>query len=250
MDDNQNSDSPRHSLRSIALDSVPVDLREHLLTWAAENHIASSSDPFWPIATALVQALAAAKNVGDILQAFQAEMIRVPGLILNGTQMATRDVGMVIENKTTEAGGALVEAIRLTIKSSQDAITESSAQGAKAIQSAAAALEDDLKRLSQTKGAEFIEKWKAALATSIATQSKISIQKAFAIRWGAVATSLFVAIAIGTLLGAIIMKEITPTLSEVGARLVGNQVIIEHPKNVVWCYNNTALCVQPRFHIR
>ena len=177
-----------HTLREIALASVPQDVREPLLTWASENHITTPNDPFWPLATAMANSLAAAAKAGRHVTALTKETARVPDLIYQGTMRASADlkegVAKAIEDKTVEAGQALVSAI-----------AHAAGKGAADLQKAAARLD----RMGAEKAAAFVEQWKAHLTHAIRDQAKASLAWKLAEGWGVVTALLFGMFVLGML---------------------------------------------------
>lgn len=178
------------SLRAVAVAAVPPGLKEHLLAWASENHITTPDDPFWPLAAGLINSLAAARAAGDAAVKVGAAVGSIQDEIFKGTQRAAGDlaagVAKGIEDKTAEAGAALVTTIGMA-----------ASQGARELQKAAAGLD----KLGAEKGAAFVEQWKASLAKAAADQARNARAGALARSWGVVAGALLVMM----LLGAVIM---------------------------------------------
>ena len=174
------------SLRAVALAAVPPGLKEHLLAWAGENHITTPDDPFWPLAAGLINSLAAARAAGDAAVKVGAAVGSIQDEIFKGTQRASADLSATvargIEDKTAEAGAALVTTIGMA-----------ASRGAAELQKAAAGLD----RLGQEKGAVFVESWKTDLARAVAAQAKASLAWRLARGYGVVAGALLVMMFLG-----------------------------------------------------
>ena len=178
------------TLRDIALASTPPDLREALLTWATENQITTHNDPFWPLATAMANSLAAAARAGRHVEALTEATAKVPDLVYQGTVKAGADlkagVSQAIEAKTIEAGQALVQVIGVA-----------ASKGAADLTAAAAGLE----RVGQEHGQVFVEQWKASLARAIERQARSALAWKLASGWGTVAAIMILMMALGAGLG-------------------------------------------------
>ena len=155
------------SLRALALDSVPTDLREHLLAWASENQITTPDDAFWPLAAAMANGMAAAAQAGQHVQALTAETAKIPDAIYNSTLKASADlkagVAQAIEAKTLEAGSALVQVIGAA-----------ASKGASDLQKAAAALD----KVGADKTAAIVDTWTRALAKAATTHERARLFRA------------------------------------------------------------------------
>ena len=177
------------SLRAVALAAVPPGLKEHLLAWAGDNHITSPDDPFWPLAAGLINALGAARAAGDAATRVSAAVGSIQDEIFRGTQRAAGDlaagVAKGIEDKTAEAGAALVQVIGVA-----------ASRGAGELQKAAAGLD----RLGAEKGAAFVEQWKTDLARAVAAQAKSSLAWRLGRGYGVVAGALLVMMFLGAAL--------------------------------------------------
>ena len=174
------------NLRAVALAAVPPGLKEHLLAWAGDNHITSPDDPFWPLAAGLINALGAARAAGDAATRVSAAVGSIQDEIFKGTQRAAGDlaagVARGIEDKTAEAGAALVQAIGVA-----------ASRGAQELQRTAAGLD----KLGQEKGAAFVESWKTDLARAVASQAKASLAWRLGKGYGIVAGALLVMMFLG-----------------------------------------------------
>lgn len=177
------------SLRAVALAAVPPGLKEHLLAWAGENHITRPDDPFWSLAAGLINALAAARAAGDAATKVSAAVASIQNEIFQGTQRASTDlaagVARGIEDKTAEAGAALVRSINTAAST-----------GARELQQAAAGLD----RLGAEKGTAFVESWKNDLARAVAAQAKASLAWRLGKGYGVVAGALLVMMLLGVML--------------------------------------------------
>ena len=137
---------PGRTLREIALASVSQELREPLLTWASENQITTPNDPFWPLATALVNGLAASQAAGDAARQVGMAIGTIQTEIYQGAAKASSDVKAAIEM-------SIVGTINTTIDTATRA-------GADALRQAAA----DLPKVGREQQGQIVREWKAALA--------------------------------------------------------------------------------------
>ena len=185
----QETNTNTTSLRAVAVAAVPPGLREHLLAWAAENGVVTADDAFWPLAAALINSLGAAKAAGDAAAKVAASVDSIQNEIFQGTQRAATDlaagVAKGIEDKTAEAGAALVRSINAA-----------ASKGAGELQKAAAGLD----RLGAENGAAFVEVWKGDLARAVAAQAKASLAWRLGRGYGVVAGALLVMLALGVAL--------------------------------------------------
>jgi hypothetical protein len=182
----QETNTNTTSLRAVAVAAVPPGLREHLLAWAAENGVVTADDAFWPLAAALINSLGAAKAAGDAAAKVATAVGSIQNEIYAGTQRAATDlaagVAKGIEDKTAEAGAALVQAIGVA-----------ASRGAQELQRTAAGLD----KLGQEKGAAFVESWKNDLARAVAAQAKSSLAWRLGKGYGIVAGALLVMMFLG-----------------------------------------------------
>ena len=134
------------TLRDLALNSVPVALREPLLTLAAAHHISAPDDPFWTIAAATANGMAAAQAAGEAAGAVQVAVRGIPSAVADGAAKATADVKAVMET-----------AIANTVTTSLDAAVTA---GAATLRQAAA----DLPQIGRENQDRIVGEWKSALA--------------------------------------------------------------------------------------
>jgi hypothetical protein len=148
--------------------------------------VVTPDDAFWPLAAALVNSLGAAKAAGDAAVRVGAAVGSIQDEIFKGTQRASADlaagVSRGIEDKTAEAGAALVQAIGVA-----------ASRGAGELQKAAAGLD----RLGAEKGAAFVETWKTDLARAVAAQAKSSLAWRLGRGYGVVAGALLMMMLVG-----------------------------------------------------
>ena len=165
--------------RDTTLDSLPPELREALLRKASDLGVHRADDVVWALVASVIDAAAAAQVAGQHVKTLVAETGKVPDLIYQGTLRASNDlkegVAQAIEDKTVEAGQALV-----------DAIAHAAGKGAADLQKAAAGLD----RMGAEKAAAFVEQWKVHLAYAIKEQTKASLAWKLAQGWGVVVTLL------------------------------------------------------------
>ena len=140
------NDATPQTLRDLALNSVPVTLRESLLTLAAQHHIVAPDDPFWTIATATANAMAAAQAAGEAASRVQTAVQGIQAEISSGAAKAGADVRAVIES-----------AIAGTISTTIDGATRA---GADVLRQAAA----DLPKIGRENQDRIVQEWRSALA--------------------------------------------------------------------------------------
>lgn len=165
--------------RDTTLKSLPPELREALLRKASDLGVHRADDVVWALVASVIDAAAAAQMAGQHVKTLVEETEKVPDLIYQGTMRAGNDlkegVAQAIEDKTVEAGQALV-----------GAIAHAAGKGAADLQKAAAGLD----RMGAEKAAAFVEQWKAHLAHAIREQAKASLAWKLAQSWGVVVTLL------------------------------------------------------------
>ena len=165
--------------RDAALESLPPELREALLRKASDLGVHRADDVVWALVASVIDAAAAAQVAGQHVKTLVEETRKVPDLIYEGTMRAGLDlkegVAQALEDKTVEAGQALV-----------GAIAHAAGKGAADLQKAAAGLD----RMGAEKAAAFVEQWKARLACALKEQAKASLAWKLAQGWGVVVVSL------------------------------------------------------------
>ncbi|MHB8253528.1 MAG: hypothetical protein ACYDEV_07475 [Acidiferrobacter sp.] len=121
------------------------ELREPLLTWAGENQITMQNDPFWPLATALVNGLVASQAAGDAARQVGTAIGTIQTQIYQGAAKASADM-------KADIATSIVGTINTTI----DIATRA---GADALRQAAA----DLPKIGREQQGQIVREWKAAL---------------------------------------------------------------------------------------
>ncbi|MHB1516249.1 MAG: hypothetical protein ACYCVY_11205 [Acidiferrobacteraceae bacterium] len=174
------------SLRALALDTVPLEMREHLLAWAAEHHISEPNDPFWPIAGAVANGLSAAKTAGEAAAATQETAAKIPDVIYQSTIKAASDLRAIVADEVKHRGIELGSAITAAIQSAADT-------GAAALRAAAA----DLPGVAAKSQDEIVRDWKAALAQAAKDEARSALAGRMARSWGMVVLSLLLAFSAG-----------------------------------------------------
>ena len=180
------SDGPKLLARDTALESLPPGMREALLRKASDLGVHRADDVVWALVASVIDATLAAQVAGQHVKTLSLETRQVPELIYQGTMKASADlaagVARGIEDKTTEAGAALVQAIGVA-----------ASRGAAELQKAAAGLD----RLGAEKGAAFVEQWKTDLARAVAAQAKSSLAWRLGRGYGVVAGALLIMMFLG-----------------------------------------------------
>lgn len=174
------------------LDAVPAD-RAPALAKALMKYGVTDGDPISEIIKIAVDsdassaaAAAAAQAASEAARSVDASVSSIQDEIFKGTQRAAGDlaagVAKGIEDKTAEAGAALMHTIEIA-----------ASQAARELQKAAAGLD----KLGAEKGTAFVEQWKASLAKAAADQARNARMGALARSWGAVAGALLVMMFLG-----------------------------------------------------
>ena len=224
----------QRSPRDAAIDAVPPERRERLLTKASDMGVTRVDDVLWGLVKSVVDVEAASERTVAALAAMKNAESTIPAAVLRSVQSAGSDLsaGLTqdLQNQMVEVGQAIFQSIEIAEK-----------RGAEAIQAAAS----DLDKSAKTKGAAYIEQWKAAVTKAAAAQAEAALKRAIGVRWGAVAMSLAAALVVGAGIGALLSQTTNPTLREVGARVVGRQVVFTGARGAVWCRPG-VLCVKPR----
>lgn len=174
------------SARDAALESLPPEMREALLRKALDLGVHRTDDVVWAMVASVIDATVAAQVAGQHVKTLALETQKVPTLIYQGTMKAGADlaagVARGIEDKTAEAGAALVTAIGVA-----------ASRGAGELQKAAAGLD----RLGAEKCAAFVETWKNDLARAVAAQAKASLAWRLGRGYGVVAGALLLMMLVG-----------------------------------------------------
>ena len=167
------------NLREDVLNAIPDTAREGVLKMALDHNITDPNDPTWGMVSLAWSATQAASISRQTLDAALNTASKIPDAIYNGTVAASADlkagVAQAIEDKTVEAGQALVAAI-----------SHAAGKGAQDLQKAAAGLD----QMGAEKAAAFVEQWKVHLAHALKEQAKASLAWKLAQGWGVVVALL------------------------------------------------------------
>jgi hypothetical protein len=222
------------SLREEVLNAIPDAAREGVLKMALDHNIVDPNDPTWAMVALAWAATQSAGTSKQTLADLQQVAKSIPDEVFRSVQNAGNDlaagVADAIDARVVEAGGALFQSIEIAIN-----------RGAAAYDAATQGLD----KMAADKGATFINQWKAEVAKAVHAQAEAALKKAIGVRWGAVAVSLAAALVVGAVIGTLISQTTTPTLAEVGARIVGRQVVFTGARGALWCHPG-MLCVKPR----
>ena len=222
------------SLRDDVLNAIPAEAREGVLKMALDHGINIPDDPQWAMVALAWAATRAAGASKETFADIQKIARSIPGEVLKSVQDAGEDLAATLtqklQNQMVEVGQAIFQSIELAEK-----------RGAAALEAAAS----DLDKSAKTKGAAYIDQWKAAVAKATDAQAQAALKKAIGVRWGAVALSLAAALVVGAGIGTLLSQTVSPTLAEVGAKIVGRQVVFAGARGAVWCHPG-VLCVKPR----
>ena len=222
------------SLRDEVLNAIPAEAREGVLKVALDHGINIPDDPQWAMVALAWAATRAAGASKETFADMQKIAKSIPGEVLKSVQDAGSDLAATLaeglQNQMVEVGQAIFQSIELAEK-----------RGAAALEAAAS----DLDKSAKAKGSAFIEAWKTEVAKATAAQAQAALKRAIGVRWGAVAMSLAAALVVGAVIGTLISQTTTPTLAEVGARVVGREVAFAGAHGALWCRPG-VLCVKPR----
>lgn len=221
------------SLRDDVLNAIPAESREGVLKMALDHGINIQDDPQWAMVALAWAATQSAGTSKQTLADLQEVAKNIPAEVLKSVQDAGSDLAATLaeglQNQMVEVGRAIFQSIEIAQK-----------RGAETLQAAAS----DIDKSAQAKGGAYIETWKTEVAKATAATAKAHLSSALAARWGSVAGVVLAAFLVGTVVGGLLMRTITPTLSEVGARVVGRQVAFPGARGAWWCHPG-VLCVKP-----
>lgn len=231
--------APPTTPRDAAIAAVPPERREHLLTRASDLGVTRVDDVLWGLVKAVVDTEAASEKAVAAMAAMKDAESTIPAAVLRSVQAAGSDLsaGLTkdLQEEMTRVGQAIFQAVEIAEK-----------RGAVALEAAAS----DLDKSAQAKGDDYIKRWQADVAKATAATAKAHLSSALAARWGSVAGVVLVAFLIGTAVGGLLMRTVSPTLSEVGAEVVGRQVLFPGARGAGWCRPG-VLCVKPgKFALR
>lgn len=196
---------PGRTLRDIALASVSQELRESLLTWASENQITTPDDAFWPLATAMANAMRAASAAGQHAQAVEAATNKLPEILYKNVTSAGADLKAVLESgikaRADEAGRDLT-----------NVILAASGHGADALKKASAGLD----MMAENRAETFVEQWKTQVASAVERQARTALKRSIARSWVAASFALLLAASAGgaVALGGALLEHRLITVSD------------------------------------
>jgi hypothetical protein len=136
------------TLRDLALNTVPAALREPLLTLAGQHHITTHDDPFWTIAAATANAMAAAQAAGEAAADVRTAVAGMQQQVYDGASKASADVKAVLE---TSIAGTVHSSVATAVQAGADALRKAAA---------------DLPKVARQEQDRIVQEWKAALASA------------------------------------------------------------------------------------
>ena len=209
----------KKSARDVALESLPPEMRESLLKKASDLGVHRADDVVWAMVASVLDATLAAQVAGQHVKTLSLETRKVPELIYQGTMKAGADlaagVAKGIEDKTAEAGAALVTTIGVA-----------ASRGAMELQRAAAGLD----KLGQEKGAAFVESWKTDLARAVAAQAKSSLAWRLGRGYGVVAGALLIMMLLGAAIAIGLGLFTHKIVESPHAQWRGHEIIFTSPR--------------------
>ncbi len=172
-----------------ALRGLPPEWREQLIEQASAMGISAPDDIAWLLVKSFINAWAGAAASTNAAERIEVATRGIADQIYQTTVRAGADLKGVID---TDIRKGAVDVGRATVKAIMVSIT----QGAEKLQEVAA----DLDKIAQEKGAQFAASWRAQAARAGEEQARAALQKAIAIRWGVVATTIAVSMVVGVIL--------------------------------------------------
>lgn len=155
------------NLREDVLNAIPAEAREGVLKMALDHNIVDPNDPTWAMVSLAWSATQAASASRETLDGALSTASKIPDLIYSSTVAAGADikagVAKAIEDKTLEAGSALVQVIGVA-----------ASKGAVDLQKAAAALD----KIGAENGQAFVEQWQSELARAAARRERAGLFRA------------------------------------------------------------------------
>lgn len=222
------------NLREDVLNAIPDAAREGVLKMALDHNITDPNDPTWGMVSLAWSATQAAAISRQTLDDALGTAGKIPDMIYSSTVAAGADlkagVAKAIEDKTMEAGSALVQVIGVA-----------ASKGAADLTAAAAGLE----RMGQEHGQAFVETWKAELARAANRRERGRLFRASG--WLVVgALILFCAGGLAVFSTLAASGKIAPPQVTVG----WNPVAVYGPSAWEVCPGTDQTCVRPRLPMR
>ncbi len=197
------------TLREIALDAIPQELRESVLTYAAEQGITHANDPFWPVVASMANGMAAAKAAGEAADRTREETQKIPDMVYKGAISAGSD----LKSQVVQAGQSIIDAAQTRAEALQEkvdaAIAKAAAAGSAVLKKAVAGLG----AAAEKRKDELTQEMQAAAAKAAEVQIRAGLADRMARSWGVVAASLLIAMILGggiALVGARMTGHLTP----------------------------------------
>lgn len=174
------------TLRDQALESVPAESRERLLTAAIDAGVGNPDDPAWMLVSAVVSSHAAALAAGAAATTISALIKSAPtdlaSAMTSSKNELTAQLGQEVRGAGVEVGAAVTAAI-----------SAAASAGAAELKKAAG----DLPRIAQGQQDSIVAEWKTALAVAAKDTAKGARAGAQTRRWLTVVLSLFFAFSAG-----------------------------------------------------
>lgn len=203
------------TLREIALASVPPELREAVLAYAAEHGVTHANDPYWPIVASMANGMAAARAAGEAAGAVKTAIGTIPDAIYLGTTKAGADLG----GQVADAGAKVIAEAETKASQIQAGLTAAITQAA---QSSSAVINKAIAGLgtaAESRKDELTREMQAAAAIAARDQIRAGVAGRMARSWGVVAFSLLLALLIGAA-GTFALADFTGHLLPPGRALV------------------------------
>ena len=174
------------TLRDQALEAVPPEKRQALLSAALDTGVHNPQDVAWLMVAAVVNGLDAAQAAGDAARVVVSETAKIPDMLYKNVTSAGADLKAVLEAgikaKADEAGSMLTTTI-----------LAASGHGAEALRKAAAGLD----MMAENRAEAFVEQWKAQVASAVETQARTALRRSIARSWVSASFALLLAAGAG-----------------------------------------------------
>ncbi|MHB8565237.1 MAG: hypothetical protein ACYDDA_15175 [Acidiferrobacteraceae bacterium] len=174
------------TLRDQALESVPAESRERLLTAAIDAGVGNPNDPAWMLVSAVVSSQAAALAAGTAATTISALIKSIPADLSSAMTNSKNDLTAQLGQEVRGAGVEVGAAVTAAIKSAADT-------GAAVLRKAAA----DLPEVAEKNMDALVAEARVALVVAVRDEAKGALAGRMARSWGAVAGLLLLAAGIG-----------------------------------------------------
>ena len=213
------------------LDALPKEDVTEILR-ATHRFGVRDDDPLWVAILTLLHVDTLVKTAQETASQVEQATAKVGPSIYDNAVKVSNDLKGVINNdirkNAADVGRATANAIMITIN-----------KGAEKIQEVAA----DLDRIAKEKGDTFAASWRAQAARAGEEQAKAAVQKAIAVRWGVVITTIALSIVVGVMLA-------TGFIDLSGHLLPWRWALVTNPQGISECGLTSAYPRNPMCWVR